>query len=78
MDQYLVIQGHTRFYCPAEQVEYWESQGCTIYAMQPVLIAGEEQDDALEQQPITISGKSSTVPQVKEVFASGIQQKKEV
>jgi hypothetical protein len=70
MDQYLVIQGNARFYCPPEQADYWASQGCTVYAMQPVLVAGEERDDALPQ-PVT------SEPHTEKATRTGNQDKSE-
>lgn len=71
-DQYLVIQGNARFYCPAEQVDYWASQGCTVYAMRPYLVAGEEREE-VQPQPVTSephTEHASTVPNTAKAVVS--------
>ena len=42
MNLYLVARENERFYCPPEQVEYWISQGCSVYELTPTKIAGSE------------------------------------
>lgn len=48
MNLYLVARGNERFYCPPEQVDYWISQGCSVYELTPTKIAGSEDYEDLE------------------------------
>ncbi len=71
MDElYLVRRGNEQFWCPPEQVEYWTSQGCTIYSYTPTKIAGDdvEEDDQSDGVQVTIT-EDTTVAQ--SAYANG-------
>ena len=52
MDQlFLVRKGNEQFYCPPEQVDYWASEGYTVFSFTPEKIAGPDIEEAEETAP---------------------------
>lgn len=69
-DLYLVRKGNEQFWCQPEQVDYWASQGYTVFALTPERVAGPDIEEAGEDSPNVEVNVEEHVDYPQEGFAT--------